>query len=185
MTLTEYLAQYGGTITADGASVASFTPSILNAHTIRLAPVCVVKQSTHAEPVGNRMVRIVVKPYMTKEATPEFDFMEKFNNNVPMPLVSMVGTIEKETRGMYYMNLHGDTDGKPVERCMRCGRVITHPVSRFFGLGIECGGHNYRNPFATEEELNKAVDDYRKNVLQKMTWSGWVIKSAIKEMVDL
>lgn len=122
--------------------------------------------------------KITVKGYMTKEATPEFDFMAKWNNNKPMPLRTMIGTKEKETRGMVYMNLHGDIFAKKIMVCMKCGRPITNPVSQFFGMGPECGGHNYVNPFNSEAELNEAVGAYRKQ-LQKITWSGWVIKSAI------
>lgn len=123
---------------------------------------------------------ITVKPYMTKEATPEFDFMAKWNNNVPMPLRTMVGTVERETRGMVYMKLHGEIIQRLTERCMKCGKPITHPVSKYFGMGVQCGGHNYINPFETEEELNNAIASYREK-LRTITWEGWVIKSAIME----
>lgn len=123
---------------------------------------------------------ITVKQYMTKPATPEFDFMAKWNNNVPMPMCTMVGTVEKETKGMVYMKLHGDIIAERMFTCMKCGRKLTHPVSQYFGMGVECGGHNYVNPFDTEEELRQAVDAYRKQLLN-VTWEGWIIKSAIKE----
>ena len=116
---------------------------------------------------------------MTKKATPSFDFMAKWNNNIPMPLLTMVGTVEKETPGMVYMKLHGDIVSRLEPICMKCGRPITNPVSQYFGLGPICGNHNYVNPFDTEEELKAAVEDYRRNVLQKITWEGWVIKSSI------
>ena len=51
--------------------------------------------------------RITVKKYMTQPASINFDFMEKWNDNKPMPMRAMQGTVEKETRGMVYMNLHG------------------------------------------------------------------------------
>lgn len=121
---------------------------------------------------------VTVKQYMTKPATPEFDFMAKWNNDNPMPLRTMVGTKEKETRGMVYMKLHGEIISDRVHYCMKCGRLITNPVSQYFGMGPECGGHNYVNPFDTEEELKAAVNSYRKQ-LNKITWEGWVIKSAI------
>ena len=124
--------------------------------------------------------KITVKQYMTEESTPEFDFMEKWNNNVPMPLRTMIGTVEKETRGMVYMKLHGDITSEKTQRCLRCGRPITNPVSQYFGMGPECGGHHYVNPFYNEEELKAAVGEYRKK-LQNMTWEGWIIKSAILE----
>ena len=122
---------------------------------------------------------ITVKAYMTKPATATFDFMAKWNNNTPMPLVTMVGTVEKETRGMVYMKLHGDITAKITQRCMKCGKPITNPVSQFFGMGPECGGHHYVNPFNSDEELKEAVAHYRRDVLQQMKWEGWIIKSAI------
>ena len=128
--------------------------------------------------------RITVKRYMTKPASPEFDFMEKWNNNNPMPLVTMVGEKLKETKGMVYMQLHGDITEKITQTCMCCGKPITNNVSKYFGMGPVCGGHNYTNPFDTEEELKDAVKEYRKR-LQNITWTGWIIKSAIVEETEL
>ena len=123
---------------------------------------------------------ITVKAYMTKPASPEFDFMAKWNNNVPMPMRTMVGTVVKETRGMVYMKLHGALLAERTYTCMCCGRQLTNPVSQFFGVGPECGGHNYTHPFDTDEELKQAVEAYKKVLLAK-TWEGWIIKSAILE----
>lgn len=129
--------------------------------------------------------RISVKQYMTKKATPDFDFMQKWNNNNPMPFMTMIGTVEKETRGMVYMKLHADIYAPVIQTCMMCGKPITNKISQYFGVGPICGGHNYVNPFNSEEELKEAVGEYRKK-LQKITWEGWIIKSAItcKEEVD-
>ena len=44
--------------------------------------------------------RIAVKKYMTERSVPGFDFMAKWNKDNPMPLRTMTGTVEKETRGM-------------------------------------------------------------------------------------
>lgn len=100
-----------------------------------------------------------------------------------MPMVSMVGTIEKETKGMYYLKLRAAIIGDKMITCMKCGRPLNNPVSQFFGIGPECGRHNYVNPFNTEEELKEAVNAYKKE-LQKVTWEGWVIKSAITTMEE-
>lgn len=128
--------------------------------------------------------QITVKRYMTQKASATFDFMEKWNNNIPMPLRTMVGTVEKETRGMVYMKLHGDIIEERVCSCMKCGRVLTNPVSQYFGIGPECGGHNYVHPFNTDEELKAAVDAYKKQ-LRDIKWEGWVIKSAITERKEV
>ena len=123
--------------------------------------------------------KITVKQYMTRQATPEFDFMKVWNNDVPMPLRTMIGTVEKETRGMVYMKLHGDITEEKTLHCLKCGRPITNPVSQYFGMGPECGCHNYINPFYSKEELDNAIKHYRETVLNNMTWEGWIIKSAI------
>lgn len=128
--------------------------------------------------------QITVKSYMTKKATPEFDFMEVWNHNCPMPLMTMIGEKVKETKGMVYMKLHGDITSTITERCLCCGKPITNPVSKYFGMGPKCGGHNYTNPFDSKEELKAAVETYRKR-LQNMTWEGWVIRSAITEEIEL
>jgi hypothetical protein len=132
----------------------------------------------------NEEYKITVKSYMTKPATPEFDFMAKFNNNEPMPMRTMVGYYDKETKGMYHMVLHCDILEEQTQTCMCCGKPITNPVSKYFGVGPICGNHNYINPFNTEKELKQAVAEYRKK-LNNITWCGWVIRSAITEMVKL
>lgn len=129
--------------------------------------------------------KITVKQYMTKKSSPSFDFMAKWNNDNPMPLRTMIGTIERETSGMVYMKLHGDIVAEQTQHCMKCGKMITNPVSQFFGMGPECGGHNYVNPFESDEELKSIVESYRKNYLQKITWEGWIIKSAIIEKEEV
>lgn len=122
--------------------------------------------------------RITVKPYMTRptEAGSTFDFMEKFNHNVPMPLRTMTGTVEKETRGMLYMHLHGE--GLQEIHCMRCGRKLTHPVSMRYGIGPECMS---KLGFVCDIEDVDGI----KEKLQTVTWEGWVIKSAILEQEEL
>ena len=122
---------------------------------------------------SEQQYRITVKKYMTLTATPDFDFMAKWNDNKPMPLRTMTGTIEKETRGMVYMKLHGQAE--PVVRCMRCGRLLTNPVSKLYGIGPEC-----------IEKLGFVRVDIEdvETIKQKLVdvhWEGWIIKSAITE----
>jgi hypothetical protein len=120
--------------------------------------------------------RVTVKKYMTEPASPGFDFMSKWNNNNPMPLRTMVGTVEKETRGMVYMKLHGQAE--PVIRCMRCGRVLTNPVSQHYGIGPEC---------MSKLGLVCDIDDVDiiKKKLVEVIWEGWIIKSAITEKEEV
>ena len=129
-------------------------------------------------------VRITVKKYMTEKSAPGFDFMAKWNNDEPMPLRTMTGTVLQETRGMVKMQLHGDIWAEKICTCMCCGRKLTNPVSQYFGIGPECGGHNYVNPFNDDDELKEAVAEYKKK-LRNITWEGWVIKSAITEREEV
>ena len=126
----------------------------------------------------NRTYIIKVRQYMTKKSSPDFDFQAKWNGDVPMPFRIMQGRVLKETRGMLMMDCHA----VPLETdvCMKCGRPLTHPVSKLYGIGPECGGHAHINPFETEEELYAALDSVKQR-LSEVKWRGWIIKSAIEE----
>lgn len=184
----ELIKNWKGKVEIDGNEYDSISaiPSDLNFNSqsyILLKPIknaSVCKEATRDGNSGE--VRIKVKRYMTQKSTPSFDFMKKWNNDEPMPLRVMIGHKVKETRGMVYMELHGDIYAEKICTCMKCGRVLTNPVSQFFGIGPECGGHNYVNPFESKEELNEAVSEYKKQ-LQSIKWNGWIIKSAIEEEV--
>lgn len=127
--------------------------------------------------------KIEVKPWMLKPSTADFTFMQDVNNNVPMPLLIMYGVKIGETARMVKMRLHGDLKDRITRRCMRCGIEITNPVSQFFGMGPVCGGHNYTNPFSSEDELNKAVASYRERLVNTV-WVGYIPKSAIVAIND-
>ena len=120
--------------------------------------------------------RITVKKYMTENSTPGFDFMTKWNNDNPMPLRTMTGTVEKETKGMVYMKLHGQAE--PVIRCMRCGRLLTNPISQHYGIGPECMS---KLGFVCDID---DVDTIKKKLVD-VVWEGWIIKSAIIEKEEL
>ena len=132
------------------------------------------------EVAGDKIYRIKVRQYMTKPASPEFDFQDKWNDGNPMPMRIMVGKKLKETKGMVQMELWGEITEEVTTHCMRCGRTLTNPVSKYFGIGPECGNHGYNNPFDDEEELKRAVKEVDKQ-LREIKWTGWVIKSAIEE----
>lgn len=189
--MLELLKSWKGAVEIDGTEYEDIGHALNACKT--LSNVSSIKLYAHARRSSQRITdalnskseyRVTVKQYMTKEASPEFDFMAKWNNNNPMPLRTMIGTVEKETRGMVYMKLHGDIYAEKICTCMKCGRPLTNPVSQFFGIGPECGGHNYVNPFDSEEELKAAVSAYKAQ-LQKITWEGWIIKSAIIEREEI
>lgn len=121
--------------------------------------------------------KITVKKYMTEKASPGFDFMAKMNGDNPMPLRTMTGWIEKETKGMVYMHLHGV--GEPEIHCMRCHRVLTNPVSKKYGIGPECMSKIGFVGIDIEDI------DTIKHKLEQLEWTGWVIKSAIVEQEEI
>jgi len=129
--------------------------------------------------------KITVKAWMRKKSSPDFTFMEQFNNDVPMPLMVMyTGGKVDETARMVRLSLHGDLKQRITDICMCCGREISNPISRYFGMGPKCGEHNYVNPFDTEEELINAVGLYREKLLNT-TWLGWIPLSAIVSINDV
>ena len=182
------LKNWKGAVEINGTEYENIEKAITTANLTENVQMCIkllpVKKSENLRTGSEKnedtkqVYRITVKKYMTQKATLQFDFMKKFNADVPMPLRIMTGTIDKETPGMVHMTLHGDMYAETMCTCMKCGKTLTNKVSQYFGIGPECGGHNYVNPFDTEEELKQAVAQYRKK-LQEMTWSGWIIKSAI------
>ena len=189
------LSNWKGAVEINGVNYETVTDALKNVDTSVLSKVDIrlhssVKRAENAlktsiESVSDvQQYRITVKQYMTKKGSRDFDFMIKWNNDNPMPFRTMIGTVEKETRGMVYMNLHADIWAKTIPVCMKCGRPLTNKISQYFGIGPECGGHNYVNPFNSEEELDKAVQSYREE-LRKVTWSGWIIKSAITEREEV
>lgn len=128
--------------------------------------------------------RVEVKPWMTLKSSDGFDFMQKFNDDIPMPLVVMYTSGKlAETKGMVKMSLHGDIKQRVITTCMGCGKPLTNKISQYFGIGPICGGHNYVSPFDTEEELNEAVAAYREKLVNT-TWTGFIAKSAIRSIED-
>ena len=182
------LQNWKGPVEIDGQEYSSIT-NYHRENTAVMEPIHIVLHPTVKEAVKepkkvpvqevpDTEVVVTVKKYMTQKATPQFDFMAKWNNDVPMPLRTMVGRRIKETPGMVYMELHGDILAEKTTTCMCCGRKLTNPVSQYFGIGPECGNHNYVNPFNSEDELRAAISHYKK-YLQTICWEGWIIKSAI------
>lgn len=132
--------------------------------------------------------RIEVRQYMTRKSTFGFTFMKEFNNDVPMPYRTMYGEVLEENKGLVKMKLHARAE-KDSTVCMKCGRQLTHEVSKFYGLGPDCGGHGHQAPdsvmkrIADKEEAFKEID---RHLRETVTWEGWIIKKAIqsKQLVE-
>lgn len=138
------------------------------------------QQTTKQSVEYKDIYRIEVRQYMTEKGSPEFDFMKKYNNDVPMPARRMYGEILEETKGMYKMKLQMRAERDAVN-CMHCMRQLTNPISRIYGIGPICGEHGYfasdytKSKIKDEEQIFKMADAE----LRKVEWTGWVIKKAI------
>ena len=136
----------------------------------------VEEDSTDTKQDIKQVYKITVKQYMTKPSEPGFDFMAKWNNDNPMPLRTMVGTVEKETRGMYKMKLKGMAEKTCT--CMRCDKTLTNPISKLYGIGPEC-----ITKIGFDIDIND-VDTITQK-LEEVEWEGWIIKSGIIEMEEI
>jgi len=180
--IEKLLSDWKGTITIDNelvdASKIEFKRLSEDTH-ILLQSVNKKRNTSEIETLNEKIeYRVTVKKYMTEKSSPGFDFMSKWNNDNPMPLRTMTGTIEKETKGMVYMKLHGQAEA--VVKCMRCGRTLTNPVSKMYGIGPEC---ITKIPFLASLDINDV--EGIKEKLVDVTWEGWVIKSAITEREEI
>jgi len=189
-------AKISGSVIVNGKNFSSITealsayPSgaknltvVLNRRdeTVREVP----KENKVAEVLDEKTYKIKVRQYMTKPSSPDFPFHDKWNDGKPMPMRVMVGRILKETKGMYQMELWGQITEETTNICMMCGRPLTNPVSRYFGIGPECGNHGYVNPFESDEALREAVAETNRKLMAEKRWTGWVIKSAIESWEEI
>jgi len=118
-----------------------------------------------------REYKVLVKRWLTRDDVKN-----------PMPMRTMVGTIEKQTAKAYLMRLHGKPE--PSSKCLHCNRTLTHPVSLLYGIGPVCGKHWHINPLSSEEELQEKMDEIKEK-LKAVTWEGWIPKSQIVEMTEI
>lgn len=176
------LKNWNGPVEINGEQFENITSVIsqnkpLSGHIcIKLHPMTVNRQDEadnarrEADMKSSATYKVTVKQYMTRNASPEFDFMAKWNNDNPMPLRTMTGIKLKETRGMVYMQLKGMAEKTCT--CMRCHRELTNPISKMYGIGPECMA---KIGFAGSIEDIAGISQK----LQEVEWTGWIIKSAI------
>ena len=170
--LQELLKDWKGEILIDDNAVVDFKTLSTDSH-IKLLAKRKNANKAKIEAVNDVVeYEIEVKKYMTEKASAGFDFMQKWNNDNPMPMRIMQGTIEKETRGMVYMKLHGLA--KPTITCRCCGKELTNPISRHYGIGPIC---------LSKIGIARDINDIEniKEELVNISWEGWIIKSAITE----
>jgi len=187
--MLEFLSNYTGTIYINDEQVSAkdFSQKLENSAdeiTITLLPKNYIDCNKNNYETETEEIVFYVKPWMTEKSNPEFQFMAIWNNDTPMPLRYMGGTIEKETSRMYYVSLHGID--KPPIFCARCGRTLLNPISKEIGVGPECASKLGINP---EIFLMQTVDSNKikqiKGGLRNITWEGWLPKTAILETIKI
>ena len=99
-----------------------------------------------------------------------------------MPLCIMQGEVIKETRGMFQMNLQGKAE--PTSKCLVCGKTLTNPISKLYGIGPECSEKVGLIRIESEEEAKEKLKHIMEQI-DDIAWTGWVIKSAIKEWEEI
>lgn len=120
--------------------------------------------------------RVEVKSYMSRPFEEGF-FLAKMNKS-PMPYLIMVGSIISQTEKMVKMDLHVDLNYDTSVKCIRCGRVLTNPISQYLHIGPECGASEHMrllNSGISIDEVRNRLQDSLKDV----HWVGWIPKSAI------
>lgn len=94
--------------------------------------------------------------------------------NIPSMIVA---TVLKETDKAIYVYGHGTVEG--AVRCIRCGRALTHPVSRLVGIGPECGQHfwdeSVLGPYGFTEEHAARL----KQMVAEVKVDQWIPKSCV------
>ena len=162
--MIKQLANWKGKVIVDGTEYDSISsvPDGIKATTITLLPK-VEKRRVKVDDIEDDTERVITVR----------QFMTQVESN-PMPMRVMVGKITRETAKAYYMELHGQA--LPVVTCMRCGRSLTNPISRHYGLGVECINKVGLGFLAEVTDVNEI-----KEALVDVKWSGWCAKSAILE----
>lgn len=129
--------------------------------------------------------KVMVKPWMTNYNTfmDGNSFLMKYNK-CPMPFCTMYGKKLQETPTMIRMELYADIREEYTENCIKCGKPLTNEVSKYLGIGPECGHHNYTLPFEDEQKLNEARKEIKEN-LKQIKWEGWILKSGIVNLNDI
>lgn len=192
--MLEFLRNYTGEIEVNGETIQNQNiAQVLDALTGSI--------QIHLKPAENARVRnaftlkqdavrdetkvqynVLVKPWMTQKSNGTFNFMMTWNNDVPMPLRFMCGNVNRETPGMFNMTLHGVA--QKTSMCSVCGRTLTNPISRLFGIGPECMQKVGIFADISMEEAEQKLDEINKRI-ESLMWTGWIAKSAVMEMVEV
>lgn len=91
----------------------------------------------------------------------------------------ITGIVLRETERALLVKGHGDV-GQLVT-CVRCGRKLTHPVSKLVGIGPECGGHWWDESVLGPYGFTEAHAEQLKKMVTDIQVEAWVPKSCIRD----
>ena len=72
--------------------------------------------------------------------TKMYQINQLFARENELPMFFVANQLLETPRAMYLQG-HGTLESQKINRCCKCGRTLTHPVSVILGIGPECGGH--------------------------------------------
>lgn len=180
--MLEFLRNYNGKIYVNDALIDNKELPDIIANTSK-------ELKIHLEPnIPDKPVQkdpeylIHVKGWMLNKSNNGFDFMKTWNNDIPMPLKVMAGTVLEETKGMYKMALHGVPMN--TDTCMRCGRPLSNPISRVYGIGPECMENAGIPRELCLEEAQSRIAEIEQ-AIKNITWTGYIAKTAIVDVEEL
>lgn len=179
------LLNYEGEIVVNGQTYASSHEAYESLKSQGLNVVSVVIPGRTVKPDAPTDFRrdckyqVRVKSWMREYSSPAFDFMQKWNDDVPMPLAVMQGYVLEETAGMVRMSLEGSVSR--TVQCMVCGRALKNKLSQQYGIGPECAEKvGIERIPKSADEVEDLYDSMQKQ-MQNVTWEGWIAKKAIVE----
>jgi len=113
--------------------------------------------------LGVRLMKIKLKNWLARE------------HNVGTELE---GEVKAETEKAILFT--GNTEAREAVHCLRCGRNLTHPSSRFVGFGPECS-EKLGVPYPSKSELTEEQIEAAKGKLRKLkVEEEWIPKSQSK-----
>jgi len=94
--------------------------------------------------------------------------------NIP---TCITGVVVRQTPKAMYLVGHGDVGD--LVCCIRCGRKLTHPVSRLVGIGPECGQHWWDESVLGPYGFTEAHAERLRQMVMSIKFEGWIPKSCV------
>ena len=124
------------------------------------------RKTVHDIDTDIKFYQITVKKWMT--TYDESFFLEEYNEDGPMPFVTMVGFKLGETKNLIKMRLRADLITNKSTVCMRCGRSLSNPISQHLSLGPECGAKEHMQFIESGMDITQVQEDLKKNQMTEL-----------------